>query len=372
MNKFVTPFFMAIAASAVTIGCGHSNSNINPSASLFNEDVEPSLALRGSCQMTSAKNVPSGFSDQCISVKGEQRHYRVYRPSKLNGNQRPSALVIVLHGGGGSGTSASDPNKNALGVMNSVADRDGFVAIYPDATLDSSGRPGWNDCRSDDKLKSGADDVGFLAELVKQNQDNFKIDRSKVFMSGTSNGAMMTYRFAMERSEMLGGIATSSGNIAKHPTAGRCKAGPLNPLPILMTHGSQDPVVPSEGGFVACFGRSNKKCDRGEVLSISDTIQFWLKANRLENINPITRVVDESKEDGGSAVESTYTRLSGVMDSSNINLDAFRGAKVVAWTLNGAGHPPPSKSLDKGNRIVGKQNRDIEFAEVAWAFFKSL
>ncbi|MEN9824630.1 MAG: hypothetical protein RI953_375 [Pseudomonadota bacterium] len=372
MNKFFTPFFMAMAACTAINGCGHANPNLNLSTSLVNDDSEHSLALRGNCQMTATKNVPTGFSDQCILVQGEPRHYRVYKPSKLIGNQRPSALVIVLHGGGGSGASASDPNKNALGVMNSVADREGFVAIYPDATLDSSGRPGWNDCRSDDKLKSGADDVGFLAELVKQNQDNFKIDRSKVFMSGTSNGAMMTYRFAMERSEMLGGIATSSGNIAKHPTAGRCKAGPLNPLPILMTHGSDDPVVPSDGGFVACFGRSNKKCDRGEVLSISDTIQFWLKANRLENVNPVTRVVDDSKEDGGSAVESTYTRLSGTMDSTKINFEDFRKTKVVAWALNGAGHPPPSKKLDKGNRIVGKQNRDIEFAEVAWAFFKSL
>jgi poly(3-hydroxybutyrate) depolymerase len=60
--------------------------------------------------------------------------------------------------------------------------------------------------------------------------------------------------------------------------------------------------------------------------------------------------------DGGSAVETTYS------DGK---------VSVVSWSLNGAGHPTPSKKVIKGTRIGEKQNQDIEFAEVAWNFFKS-
>ena len=40
------------------------------------------------------------------------------------------------------------------------------------------------------------------------------------------------------------------------------------------------------------------------------------------------------------------------------------------WTLDGAGHTVSSRTvLVPTNPTTGTQNRDIEFAEVAWAFF---
>ncbi|MFN7345614.1 MAG: hypothetical protein ACK5VO_07470, partial [Betaproteobacteria bacterium] len=42
------------------------------------------------------------------------------------------------------------------------------------------------------------------------------------------------------------------------------------------------------------------------------------------------------------------------------------------WRLDGAGHTVPSQTvLVSPNLLTGVQNRDIEFAEVVWAFFKA-
>lgn len=41
------------------------------------------------------------------------------------------------------------------------------------------------------------------------------------------------------------------------------------------------------------------------------------------------------------------------------------------WRLDGAGHTVPSRTVQIApNRLTGKQNRDVEFAEIAWDFFK--
>jgi polyhydroxybutyrate depolymerase len=41
------------------------------------------------------------------------------------------------------------------------------------------------------------------------------------------------------------------------------------------------------------------------------------------------------------------------------------------WRLDGAGHTVPSRTvLIPPNRLTGAQNRDVEFAEIAWEFFK--
>jgi hypothetical protein len=42
------------------------------------------------------------------------------------------------------------------------------------------------------------------------------------------------------------------------------------------------------------------------------------------------------------------------------------------WRLDGAGHTVASQSVPvASNPVTGIQSRDIEFAEVAWSFFKS-
>lgn len=175
-------------------------------------------------------------------------------------------------------------------------------------------------------------------------------------MSGHSNGAMMSFRFAMEHGNHIGGIATASGNIAKKPKSGACSLGPSSPVPVLMTHGTNDRMVPFEGGCVANI-LGIRACKRGNVVNVAETVDFWLKANGIENRRPVLRRVDIDKNDSGAAIEASYGQ----------------GRKTVkVWRLEGAGHQIPSMSVSSGDSALSKRNRDIEFAFEAWKFFESM
>jgi polyhydroxybutyrate depolymerase len=285
-------------------------------------------------------------------VNGVQRTFRVHVPAGINS---PKALVFVLHGGGGEGLGVSELGKHPLSVFRTVADREGFVVIYPGGlpAKDINGNPGWDDCRADNTMASGADDVGFLAALIGRVSTEYQLPVSKVFMSGGSNGAQMTHAFAFNRPELVAAVATHSGSLPETPKAGACSSGPSKPVPILLLHGSGDPQMPWAGGCVANLGGA---CNRGRVISAEATRDRWLQINGLSAVVPVQTVRDDNPNDAGPANRYDYA---GAMP-------------LQWWRLDGAGHTVASQTvLVQPNTTVGTQNRDLEFAEVASAFFKS-
>src|SRR5689334_10800806 len=84
--------------------------------------------LAGCQSRTQVSPVPSsapvGKSTQSIQVDGTTRTFHLYRPRHLP----PRApLVVMLHGGFGSGSQAEQ-----YYGWDQEADRDGFVVVYPD------------------------------------------------------------------------------------------------------------------------------------------------------------------------------------------------------------------------------------------------
>lgn len=161
-----------IAASlcALTFNASGSAENINefgaePDMRLG--ESEEHLQLKG-CSKTISHELVAGFSNHCFAHGGLNRAVRIYVPASKRPERAPAALVVVLHGGGGSGLRSSDSDESALGTFTKIADRKNFIVVYPTATQDKTGKNGWNDCRTDDLVKSGADDSAFLAELIRQ------------------------------------------------------------------------------------------------------------------------------------------------------------------------------------------------------------
>src|ERR1043165_9494357 len=109
--------------------------------------AQPALAKpQPSSQCVSINRRQAATSEaKCYSSKhgGVPRTFRGYAPSAQKG---PVPLVMVLHGGGGSGGNMEWLTKRGF---NRIADRDGAVIVYPDGIGKS-----WNDGRSD--LKSEA------------------------------------------------------------------------------------------------------------------------------------------------------------------------------------------------------------------------
>ena len=294
---------------------------------------------------------PPGLSEGTIRVGRVDRRFLVHLPDAL---ERPRAVVLVLHGGGGRGIDIAREGSSPLAVFRSVADREGFVVVYPEglAKNDLNGNEGWVDCRSDDQLSSGVDDVAFLAQLIERLRAEFGLPTSAIFMVGSSNGAMMTQAFAFQRPDLVGGVAASAGNLPQRPKTGACRRGPSRPVPILLAHGTADSQMPYRGGCVADLGGD---CRRGRVISAEATRDRWLKINGASRSKPVETVIDVTSGDAGDA-----------------HCFEYRGsAPVVWWRLDGAGHSSPSRLvLIDRNRLSGTQNRDIEFAEIVWDFFE--
>lgn len=336
---------VSLIASCVACSGGTGRTGESPLTSVV------STSTTGSASVPSSTAYPTGESFLVVDVDGVRRSVLVYVPS---GVEQPRAVVVVLHGGGGEGLGVAEVGKHPLSVFRTVADREGFVVVHPEGlpANDRDGRRGWVDCRADNTVSSDADDVGFLAAVVASVGEVYGLPPSSMFMAGGSNGAQMVQAFAFHHPELLGAVASSSGSLPANPLPGPCSDGPSQPIPILLVHGTADMQMPYDGGCVANLGGN---CNRGRVVSAEATRDRWLAIVGLSGVSPVETTVDVDTSDGGAAHRFVYEGPT----------------PVEWWRLDGAGHTGASRTvLIDSNRITGTQNRDIEFAEVAWAFFE--
>ena len=330
------------------VGCSDS---VDDAGSTTGGTVAPTAVTTALHSAPPSSPYPVGESVHGIDVDGVRRNFLVYVPADMD---RPRAVVFVLHGGGGEGLGVANVDEHPLSVFRAVADRENFVVIYPEGlpANDRRGLLGWVDCRADNTVSGGADDIGFLTTLVESFRDAYRLPASSIFMAGGSNGAQMTQAFAFHHSEMLGAVASSSGSLPEVPRPGPCTDGPAQPIPILLVHGTDDTQMPYDGGCVANLGGA---CSRGRVVSAEATRDRWLSINGLSGASPVATTLDLDPNDAGIANRFDYPGPT----------------PVEWWRLDGAGHTGASRRvLIESNRIIGSQNRDIEFAEVAWDFFE--
>lgn len=292
--------------------------------------------LRGLQWLRAARRFQAGGSS--LMVNGVERTYQVFVPAKVN---EPAALVLVLHGGGGRAS-----GMRLMSGFDAVADDEGFIVAYPDG-LERS----WNDGRGSQHVaRSGADDVGFIAALIDQLVTKYSIDRQRVYVAGMSNGGMMTYRLACDLSDKIAGFAAVTANITAD-FARTCK--PPRPVRMLMMNGTDDPIMPYQGGTVGVFGR-----DMGQVLSTEETVGFWTTANGCQQALPEQLLPDLSPMDGTRVYRTIYGGCKA-------------GGAVVFYRIQGGGHTWPKQEGGQylPERRIGRVSRDIEAAEVIWAFF---
>jgi len=287
---------------------------------------------------------------EVLEHDGVVRDFGFYASSGISSHP---ALVFLLHGGGGS---ASKAWKQEQGQdWKELADQDGFLLIFPQGMPGSDKQSGyhWNDCReaiTAPQLPSTADDVGLILNLIDWAGEKFEIDRQRVYVTGASNGGLMTYRLAMEAPEYF---AAAAAVIANLPLGDECLESGI-PIPMLIMNGTADPLMPFEGGCVA-----GDKCLRGRVLSTKKTLEFWLVLNQVDVVPQVEQLADIIPEDG-----STVTLYSYLGDS--------KSKPVLYYRVDGGGHDVPGDQQNGAliRSIVGLKNQDINGPKEIWRFFK--
>jgi polyhydroxybutyrate depolymerase len=97
------------------------------------------------------------------------------------------------------------------------------------------GKCGWSSCH---------DDVGFLRALVQSVTAQFSVDNDRFYVSGFSNGAMMSNRIACEASELFAAAALVGGRLEPG-----FECTPTKKIPLLQINGGQDRTVPHDGSL---------------------------------------------------------------------------------------------------------------------------
>jgi polyhydroxybutyrate depolymerase len=169
--------------------------------------------------------------DRVVGVGGFQRSYLLHVPSAM---QRPAPVVMVFHGGGGRPQGIMRTTR-----MNEVADRAGFIAVYPEGIGRARGGS-WNIGGPDSP--STADDVAFVRAILADLERSYPIDRRRIYATGESMGGVFTYRLACEMSDVFAAIAPVAATMIETGCA------PRSPVAIFHVHGTADENIPLNGG----------------------------------------------------------------------------------------------------------------------------
>src|SRR4051812_1280024 len=204
MRFFLLACLMACAAPAPTARLAVGEPEVPP---------QPSVGCRAPG--------PIAQGDRTLSSGGRTRRFRLVVPKSALG--RPAPLVLNLHG-----LVETAEMQQYYSRMDEKAAARGIVSVYPQGALNSWNAGACCGRAMDMKL----DDVRFLRTLVRELGEELCIDRARVYATGMSNGAIMSYRLACEASDMFAAIAPVDG-VEALPG---CK--PRRPVPVLAFNGT--------------------------------------------------------------------------------------------------------------------------------------
>jgi polyhydroxybutyrate depolymerase len=278
-----------------------------------------------------------------INIGGFDRHYTVHVPSGYNG-KTPVPVVVMLHGGGG--TSKAAATETGWGAK---ADKEGFLAVFPDALARDPAKTGsfarnpqlWND--GSDRFYPGQkapDDVAFLNAMLDELSAKFNVDVRRIFFTGFSNGASMSFRFGAEASKRIAAIA---------PVAGACwleKVKLERPVPMCYLTGAADPLNLIEGGVPKMLGGSSDKVRAKPKPPVRDSIRKWTEAL------------------GAPAAPTSTTETNGV------HIERY-GANVVYVIVDGQGHTWAGGKSLLPEFMVGKTTDKLNATDFIWEFFRT-
>ncbi len=286
--------------------------------------------------LLSAAPLGPGDSTQTIKHGGLDRSYLVHVPPKYDA-KKPTPVVLIFHG------AMTDATITARFTgLNEKADKEGFIAVYPNGTGQLAWMLFWNAgncCGYAEKHK--IDDVGFVRALLDDLGKRVNVDAKRVYATGISNGGIMCYRLASELSDRIAAIAPVAG------TMGAAKCHPKRPVSVMHFHGTDDQFVPIQGG------PGPRTLSAINFYSVDHSIAAWAKADGCPEKPKLTQ--EPKKADDMRVERKSYG-------------PGKDGAEVVLFVIHGGGHTWPGR--DAPVDLLGKSTKNISANDRMWEFFK--
>jgi polyhydroxybutyrate depolymerase len=278
-----------------------------------------------------AGGLPAGQSSRSLAYAGRDRSYVVYVPASLD-RSKPVPVVLVFHGGTGNA-------ENAIRMtgFNDVADRGGFVAVYPNGTgpLRGDRLLTWNGGNCCGYAQANdVDDVGFVRHVVTDLQSQLPVDAKRIYATGMSNGAILSHRLACQAADLFAAVAPVAGTLNFSPCL------PAQPVSVIEFHGTADTHIPYEGGF------GPASLVNVDFASVRDSVGFWASFDDC-GAQPQT----------GSFEDVEHETWTGCASATSVEL----------YTIIGGGHAWPG---GQGGWAGSDQpTSTISASELIWQFF---
>ena len=234
------------------------------------------------------------------------------------------AVILALHPCGGSG-----PSYAYMTGYTSIAEEKGFIAIFPSSSRDFNC---WDVATQESLTHDGGGDSTGLASMVQYALDTWNADASKVFVTGSSSGCMMTNVMSAAYPELFAAASCYSGvaagclkgspgssPISADPT---CANGEINLSPEEWAQRARDMYPGYEGGYPRFMTLHGTADTLVKIPNLDQQLAQWSTINGLELTasNPNTP-------------QSGYTQL--------VYGD---GTQLVGYSAEGVGHTVPVNS----------------------------
>lgn len=276
-----------------------------------------------------------------VTAAGRERSLTVVGPG--NPAEAPPA-VLFFHG---SNQTAESVRRFSGNAFDALAER-GAVVAYLDGY-----KKNWNDARVSSDFaarKDGVDDVAFATAAIEFLAISYWVDASRVYAVGFSAGGAMVIRLAHEIPPRLAGVAIISATQLVAENFMLTDAPP-SALPVVLIHGTRDPLVPYGGGMASPWGFR----PRGLGLSAWQTAEYYARRNGITE-RPESHRLAGAAGSGKTWVERTDYRQDG-------------HEPATLYTVHGGGHTIPGPK--KAPRIMGRSTENLVAAQAIDEFFDS-
>jgi len=295
------------------------------------------------------------LSDARMNFQGISRLFSYYVPSSyVSGGKLP--LMITLHG-----RSFNAQQQLLDSRFVAIAEREHFILVAPNCvTIDAdmnlasegytfsepkfvdSNMIRWNaGFELHNELK--IDDVSYILALIDYFEAQFSINLKKVFLTGMSNGALMSIYIATQVPEKIAGIGAVTGIVPFEYMKRNISA----PMRVVFINGDKDPIV-NINGFP------------GQSPSIYESAEWFSNQLGAGGKSTITYLPQTKRDD----LTDDLTKVAKHEWAEN------NGSQVTLYVVEDGGHTWPSGTQYYPEERIGKLSKQVCASELIWDAFK--
>lgn len=285
------------------------------------------------------------------------RNYKVYIPEGYqDGTAVP--LVVMLHG------CTQDPDQFSAGTqMNTLADSEKFLVLYPEQPSSANSNKCWNWFETAHQSR-GSGEPALIAGLVNQVKANYTIDDNRVFVGGLSAGAAMSVIMGATYPDIFAAISVGAGLEYKAATN-------LTGAYTAMSSGGPNPIQQGDAAFTA-MGNYKRVVPVIVFHGTSDYTVYPVNADQVisqwaQTNDKASDGVDNNNIDDTVDQTITGTVSGGRSYTQYIYKDATGATVMEKYTVDGMGHAWSGGSTEGSYTDPKGPNA----TQLSWNFFKS-